>query len=154
MTSNKKKPPEKKQSSGLGFLRLFVVWFILFLINQLRTVLKTSQIMINASHWLLKNFDHSESIEECWQSRKWFSEKYSQTSEFLTGNASWLPYLWPLILTISLAMYTLAFNTNQKVLSYLVFHFVWWVKFLKTFEFGAQRGEGYRGESALLCSQF
>ena len=28
------------------------------------------------------------------------------------------------------------------------------VKFLKTFEFGAQRGEGYRGESALLCSQF
>ena len=28
------------------------------------------------------------------------------------------------------------------------------VKFLKTFEFGAQRREGYRGESALLCSQF
>ena len=28
------------------------------------------------------------------------------------------------------------------------------VKFLKTFEFGAQRGEGYRGEGALLCSQF
>ena len=28
------------------------------------------------------------------------------------------------------------------------------VKFLKTFEFGAQRGEGYRGESALLCFQF
>ena len=28
------------------------------------------------------------------------------------------------------------------------------VKFLKMFEFGAQRGEGYRGESALLCSQF
>ena len=28
------------------------------------------------------------------------------------------------------------------------------VKFLKTFEYGAQRGEGYRGESALLCSQF
>ena len=28
------------------------------------------------------------------------------------------------------------------------------VKFLKTFEFGAQRGEGYRGESASLCFQF
>ena len=28
------------------------------------------------------------------------------------------------------------------------------VKFLKTFEFGAQRGEGYRGESALFCSEF
>ena len=28
------------------------------------------------------------------------------------------------------------------------------VKFLKTFEYGALRGEGYGGESALLCSQF
>ena len=52
----------------------------------------------------------------------------------------------PLILEI--------YVVNHQVYSPTIFTHGHRVKFLKTFEFGAQRGEGYRGESALLCSQF